>query len=299
MKPILTKSTLNSTAVQELRNMIKKKIQPWQAIQIFHAHVDPKNITAKKTRASVNNLTEIISKRAKSCALVGNSGILLNSSCGDLIDASDLIVRMNLAKFGHEYSSDVGSKVTFMTINGEQCKLLQACLRNDGKLANESSSEWLERNLTGKCGGVIDRLGLLKNDSVLWPARGRRTYRMIIDILPLLRKQFHLHFSVGINYVSLIGTAQRLWHFRNPSSGSSLLAPMTQLCDEISLFGFYPFYIDDYNRTIPHHYYEPEVKMNYKRNSHRMPNEYKFLLDLENKHAIRIINNCSTTNHFI
>ncbi|XP_041453479.1 CMP-N-acetylneuraminate-poly-alpha-2,8-sialyltransferase-like [Lytechinus variegatus] len=275
---IFVKSTLNSTVVQALRKTVGTQMHQRKPIKIFYG----------------NNKTAIseIPERVESCALVGNSGILLNSGCGHLIDESDLVIRMNLAEFGHEYSPDVGSKVSFMTINGEQCRLLKACFTNKKK-ENESASEWLTR-IPAECGTTINRLKLLKNDSVLWTSRGHAD--KITPLLPHLRERFHLFFSHGINYKSLISPAIRLWHFRAPSSGLTLLAPMFQLCDEVSLFGFYPFHTDPYNRTILHHYYEPEVYVNYTTNAHKMPEEYQFLLDLENKGAIRIINNCTPSN---
>ncbi|XP_041481961.1 alpha-2,8-sialyltransferase 8B-like [Lytechinus variegatus] len=284
--PIFVKSTLNNTVIQMLRKKVGKKLKSKKPIQIFHSTVNLQDIKVNKTSESE------ISERAKSCALVGNSGILLNSGCGDLIDESELVVRMNLAKIGQEYSSDVGSKVSYMTINWEQLGRLKSCFTKKKKRKASSASELLKR-LPAVCGTMIDRLGLLSNDTVLWPSRGHAD--MIFRVLPLLRKQFHLNFSLGINSHSLKDAAYRLWHLRAPSSGLTVLAPMIQLCDEISLFGFYPFYTDPYNRTILHHYYDPEARMNYTTNFHNMPGEYRFLLDLENKGAIRIINNCTPT----
>ncbi|XP_041476546.1 uncharacterized protein LOC121424533 [Lytechinus variegatus] len=193
--PIFVKSTLNSTVIQMLRKKVGKKLKSRKPIKIFL-----KGISVNETSVSK------ISERAKSCALVGNSGILLNSGCGDLIDESELVVRMNLAKIGQEYSSDVGSKVSYMTINGEQCRLLKSCFTKKKKRKASTTSELLN-GLPAACGTVIDRLGLLRNDTVLWPAKGNAD--RIFRVIPLLRNVFHLNFTLGINHQSLMDAAYR------------------------------------------------------------------------------------------
>ena len=146
----------------------------------------------------------------KSCALVGNSGILLNSQCGEVIDEADVIIRMNLAFFGHEYSSAVGSRVSFMTINSLQIKELVSCFE---KVANNETkkgtiSKYLAK-LQPRCNSLIDRLRLLKSDHVIMPARGQGYVPQLVDMLPFLRKQFNINFRVSYNPKDLITVSKR------------------------------------------------------------------------------------------
>ncbi|KAG1369668.1 sialyltransferase-like protein 1 [Cocos nucifera] len=62
------------------------------------------------------------------CAVVGNSGILLNSDHGDLIDGHDLVIRLNNAAT-KGYIRKVGGKTSLAFINSN---ILHICARRDG-----------------------------------------------------------------------------------------------------------------------------------------------------------------------
>lgn len=92
----------------------------------------------------------------KSCAIVGNGGVLLKSGCGDEIDAHDFIIRVNLAPI-KGYNVDVGSRVNLTMLNYE-------------------TLTWVYGNLTQKEVGYPQREEYLSrirnlNDSVLWYAK--------------------------------------------------------------------------------------------------------------------------------
>ncbi|XP_071485087.1 CMP-N-acetylneuraminate-poly-alpha-2,8-sialyltransferase-like [Diadema antillarum] len=55
-------------------------------------------------------------KAVKSCAVVGNSGILLKSGCGKEIDSHDFVIRCNLAKTD-SFQQDAGTRSNLTTMN--------------------------------------------------------------------------------------------------------------------------------------------------------------------------------------
>ncbi|KAF3661910.1 beta-1,6-galactosyltransferase GALT29A isoform X1 [Capsicum chacoense] len=69
-----------------------------------------------------------LEKRYESCAVVGNSGILLESVYGELIDSHEAVIRLNNAKTGG-FEHRVGSKTTISFVNSN---ILHLCARREG-----------------------------------------------------------------------------------------------------------------------------------------------------------------------
>ncbi|RAL46009.1 hypothetical protein DM860_006163 [Cuscuta australis] len=67
-------------------------------------------------------------RRYSSCAVVGNSGILLNSEQGKLIDGHEVVIRLNNAKI-EGYERNVGSKTSISFVNSN---ILHLCARREG-----------------------------------------------------------------------------------------------------------------------------------------------------------------------
>lgn len=67
-------------------------------------------------------------KRYASCAVVGNSGILLNSDYGEIIDGHEAVIRLNNARI-ESYERKVGSKTSISFANSN---ILHLCARREG-----------------------------------------------------------------------------------------------------------------------------------------------------------------------
>ncbi|KAI5068709.1 hypothetical protein GOP47_0017054 [Adiantum capillus-veneris] len=74
------------------------------------------------------NHTVALGKPYKTCAVVGNSGILLNQSHGSLIDRHDMVMRLNNARISG-FEQHVGSKTTLSFVNSN---ILHTCARRSG-----------------------------------------------------------------------------------------------------------------------------------------------------------------------
>ncbi|KAI4322408.1 hypothetical protein L6164_022106 [Bauhinia variegata] len=67
-------------------------------------------------------------ERYPSCAVVGNSGILLNKDHGKLIDSHEVVIRLNNARVGN-FEKKVGSKTSISFLNSN---ILHLCARRAG-----------------------------------------------------------------------------------------------------------------------------------------------------------------------
>lgn len=77
--------------------------------------------------------------RYQTCAVVGNGGILLNSSCGRSIDSKDFVIRCNFAEM-RGFERDVGIATDLVTFNPSILN------RKFGKLdSNEMRTMFLKR----------------------------------------------------------------------------------------------------------------------------------------------------------
>ena len=159
--------------------MVLSKLSLTNSIQIYEPglplasvgmFIEDHHITLKRNRTKIHHtkrgherITEfyrytddigLTSKRT--CAVVGNGGILLDSGCGPEIDAHDFVVRNNLAKI-KEYVADVGSKTNLMTINAQG-------LRDTVKSLLKNGTDQKSVDDFVKCRFL--------NDSVLWFIKG-------------------------------------------------------------------------------------------------------------------------------
>ncbi|XP_071494344.1 CMP-N-acetylneuraminate-poly-alpha-2,8-sialyltransferase-like [Diadema antillarum] len=139
------------------------------------------------------NQTTTMRKR-RTCTIIGNSGVLLDSRCGHLIDSSDLVIRMNLALFGGEFASDVGSKVTLMTLNSDQYRNLMNCTRNYGNITLDELPLLCRELLTS-----FSRM----NGSILWYFGSVAHNNRLKTALAVLRDFYNLHFGFAYSPAEL------------------------------------------------------------------------------------------------
>ncbi|XP_071480469.1 alpha-2,8-sialyltransferase 8B-like [Diadema antillarum] len=127
-----------------------------------------RNATANARRGWTETM-----KAQRSCAIVGNSGILTDSKCGAAIDGHDYVIRINLAPIGGKFERDVGTRADLVTFNQYQQYILYEIARNPKVLGMD------------KYKSILWRFEMYRK-SVIWLLKGVRGSKSRNDFLRLL-----------------------------------------------------------------------------------------------------------------
>ncbi|XP_072176127.1 alpha-2,8-sialyltransferase 8B-like [Diadema setosum] len=263
---------------------IAAKITQCGALAIYRDHVPPGSIVMEDSaeKALKRNQTDCVTLKG-SCSLVGNSGILLESECGSVIDAADFVIRNNLPSLDRKYEKDVGTVTDVMTVNLSIIRGLIICL------VIKSPRKKLTK---AQCENLLRKIEFFRGGQVMWfLKRNRAQFKEMKSLLSVLKVTHKLDFRFAYSPVMPMEPASKLAGVYMPSSGFAAFAAATQFCRSINLFGFYPFNTAPGNRTVPSHYYDESVIKGFSR-VHKMPKEFQLLLDWDKKGSIKIINDC-------
>ncbi|XP_062868088.1 alpha-2,8-sialyltransferase 8E isoform X1 [Trichomycterus rosablanca] len=194
----------------------------------------------------------------KRCAVIGNGGIIKNSKCGKEIDMSDFVFRCNIPPISGKYAADVGTKTGLVTINPsiitERFQKLEKWRRPfyDVLASYENASVVLPAFYNSRNTDVSFRVKYVLDDFAR--PTGRGVYF------------FHPQYLLG---------AQRFWaslgvRAKRLSSGLMLATAALELCQEVHLYGFWAFPMNQDGIFVSHHYYD-NVKP--RPGFHAMPHE--------------------------
>ncbi|XP_035677596.1 CMP-N-acetylneuraminate-poly-alpha-2,8-sialyltransferase-like [Branchiostoma floridae] len=210
------------------------------------------------------------------CAVVGNSGILLNSSCGQEIDSMDFVIRCNLPQI-EGYEKDVGSKANLTTMNPSVIG------QHFGQWDNKTTDDY-DRLLRR-----LDQVG----DQILYiptltSSVGDQWVSAIIQIL----LQHKLTMKTPFPPARINTVVKSIWRkagFKilalRPSTGAHMYTLAATICDQIHMYGFYPFSEDTRGRALRYHYYDTNTEM-IGNKTHSMPEEFRTLRQLHMRGAL-------------
>lgn len=213
--------------------------------------------------------------RHKSCAVVGNSGILTGSNCGKVIDAHDYVIRANLAPI-RGYTADVGESANLTILNFETLFYLQ---RNLTKTSPDS--DWHR--------DYVERVMYL-NDSIIWYAKStlqRNSSLYLRNVAHVLKDYYELPIQLAYSWRPVsIEKFHGLRHYATTGFNAFIIAKT--FCDHVTLYGFYPSQTDDNGYHVNHHYYE-DVEYEYTNNVHNFNQEFNKLKEAADKGEVTIV----------
>uniref|UniRef100_A0A8C5MTY7 Alpha-N-acetylneuraminide alpha-2,8-sialyltransferase n=1 Tax=Leptobrachium leishanense TaxID=445787 RepID=A0A8C5MTY7_9ANUR len=207
----------------------------------------------------------------KKCSVVGNSGILRNSGCGRHVDQADFVIRCNLPPLTSEYTKDVGSKTQLVTVN-------------------PSIIEKRYQNLLWARRAFVDSLHVYRDSFLYMPA-----FSMMHGTDPSLRvyytlMDFRANQSVLFANPSFLRNVGKFWrnkgvHSRRLSTGLFMVSAALGLCEEVTIYGFWPFHVDLKGKSISHHYYDDILPLS---GFHSMPEEFLQLWVLHKAGVLKV-----------
>ncbi|XP_066303844.1 alpha-2,8-sialyltransferase 8B-like [Branchiostoma lanceolatum] len=228
--------------------------------------------------------TPAITRNYSTCALVGNGGILLNSSCGESVDSHDFVIRLNLPPV-KSFERDVGSRTDLVSINN--------------KVVIDVAS--LLISSTGKT-EVLKMLKQVQNSILLYAKgfekHGKGQYN--ITTLEALKSVENFIESNGLQIRMAYGISDdvqaaskrvisRLREtVRHPTTGFLNYFLSLAFCGHVTVYGFWPFAMTSDQQPLPYHYHDngefPLV--------HEIIDEQVFLRDLNDTGCLTLVKDC-------
>ncbi|XP_075061699.1 alpha-2,8-sialyltransferase 8E-like [Mixophyes fleayi] len=179
-------------------------------------------------------------KPIRSCAVVGNAGILKNSFCGAEIDQADFVFRMNLPPVN--VTDDIGSKTDLVSVNPSILTDKFGHLREKRKPFINMMRAY------GSALVLLPAFSLLMSTDV--------SLRAIYTI-----KDFDVSSRVVFINPQYMGSLTLYWKnmklkFNRISSGLLMVSAALEICEKVTLYDFWPFSQGLNGYLIPRQYYK-------------------------------------------
>ncbi|KAK9958060.1 hypothetical protein ABG768_012241 [Culter alburnus] len=199
--------------------------------------------------------------RCRTCAVVGNSGNLVGSFYGPLIDSHDFVMRMNKGPV-EGYEKDVGSRTTHRIMYPESATHLDNTTHLVLLPFKILDIQWVTSALTD---GTV-----------------KRTRYKVIDKLQANKDKVMVIHPAFMHYV------HTTWlHIKSrrsyPSTGFLVLMFALHICDEVNVFGF-----GANSKGTWHHYFEKMPKSFKRTGKHSGGIEHQTILELQERQLISV-----------
>ncbi|XP_077996792.1 alpha-N-acetylneuraminide alpha-2,8-sialyltransferase-like [Glandiceps talaboti] len=210
----------------------------------------------------------------KSCSLVGGSGIILNSSCGQQIDKSEAVFRMNTPPV-KPFVKDAGNKTTLTTFNKS------ILIKRYKALGNSKSQEDFVKDMQDAAQDAYWYISMHATKEYF--PYSIKAIRLLRDAgIKVLLMNPH-HKTQFVNAWKPSGFNKYL------TTGFYLTSIAITHCDQVQLYGFWPMANRVNGDTIPYHYYGDIAMLE----KHDFSSEFLTLVELHRLGVIKLnINPC-------
>ncbi|XP_006817772.1 alpha-N-acetylneuraminide alpha-2,8-sialyltransferase-like [Saccoglossus kowalevskii] len=209
----------------------------------------------------------LVNQRFSTCAIIGNGGILKGSKCGNEIDRHSFVIRSNLPPIA-EFTVDAGRKTNLTSL----CPT--------------------SKTLAAQKSGTFDKPKFLSNAKsyqgyILWiQSSNEHPQRMPFTVTEFLQKETPL--QVLLSNPEYSRKFQDYWKNTGKvfSTEMTLISMGLSMCDQVDLYGFWPYNIDNLDNVIPREYFENSPLKRSK--THDYTGEFVRLLDMQCKGLLKL-----------
>uniref|UniRef100_A0AAZ1XTD9 ST8 alpha-N-acetyl-neuraminide alpha-2,8-sialyltransferase 6 n=1 Tax=Oreochromis aureus TaxID=47969 RepID=A0AAZ1XTD9_OREAU len=211
-------------------------------------------------------------KKWDTCSVVGNGGILSESSCGKMIDSADFVIRCNLPPLENGYEKDVGIKTSLVTANPT------IFFNKYGSLA-------------GRRLPFVESLRKYGNSLLLLPAFSFGMSTAVCQRVAYTIQDFKSPIQPVFFNPQYLDSLAQFWRSEGLkevrlSTGLIMVSMALELCENVHLYGFWPFSNHPYGLyNLTNHYFDdvpPQAIV------HSMPAEFDRLLQLHTEGVLRL-----------
>ncbi|CAH1244072.1 TLR1 [Branchiostoma lanceolatum] len=258
---------------------------PWQfraeALKKVRKITSKLNLSTRLKKWESGNFTRDVTTLGighyNSCAVVGNSGVLLGSHCGAEIDSMDYVIRLDLPVI-KDFESDVGKRTSMILFNSKG----SGRIRKSSLFTNRSQDVYESRfqNVEGASLLVPDLKAAKSIETAL------EAYKLSFPLFTLKGT-----LKDGINRIASAIAKTKL-KVATPSLGLVAVLMMTTICDHPHVYGFYPFTSDANNNSVLYHYYPGDFVYPPLHHAfdprHNMDQEYDFNRELHRRGVLKM-----------
>ncbi|XP_070707053.1 alpha-N-acetylneuraminate alpha-2,8-sialyltransferase ST8SIA3 [Pempheris klunzingeri] len=230
-------------------------------------------------RSLLPEASPILNKHYNVCAVIGNSGILTGSRCGAQIEKFDFVFRCNFAPT-EIFKRDVGRRTNMTTFNPS---ILEKYYNNLLTVQDRNNFFLSLKKLDG---------------AILWiPAfffhTSATVTRTLVDFFVEHRGQLKVQLAWPGNIMQYINSYWKTKQLspKRLSTGILMYTLASSMCDQIHLYGFWPFGWDpNTGKELPYHYYDKKgTKFTTKwQESHQLPAEFKLLYKMHTEGLLKL-----------
>ncbi|KAM6975351.1 alpha-N-acetylneuraminate alpha-2,8-sialyltransferase ST8SIA3 isoform 2-T2 [Tautogolabrus adspersus] len=230
-------------------------------------------------RSLLPEVSPILNKHYNVCAVIGNSGILTGSRCGPQIEKFDFVFRCNFAPT-EVFKKDVGRQTNMTTFNPS---ILEKYYNNLLTVQDRNNFFLSLKRLDG---------------AILWiPAfffhTSATVTRTLVDFFVEHRGQLKVKLAWPGNIMQYINSYWKTKQLspKRLSTGILMYTLASSMCNQIHLYGFWPFGWDpNTGKELPYHYYDKKgTKFTTKwQESHQLPAEFKLLYKMHTEGLLKL-----------